>query len=319
MDDLQRQSQEEEAERLLKDITPDDEHMKRNRYDHGGGRMFRDAEDRTLVIDAYQEGDREFYFNAPRLVRQLLALLSVVRTQQAHAVTALEFAHGAILEAIGLEDGLDGGAGLRVLQMIRAALLANGRQPPAIPGEDEEVPATPAATASIEPPVARVENVENKAPGLCTTSGAPVEEVRAAQTNETGQHEAYIVLCADERAKGFIRPYRDTYRHVGRSVCGKPRQLEGDARPLPVVCTDDVNHEGECTVFAPVDSEAALMKARDRHVLGGCGSVTTMGRALSETYARNPKFYGATFCVTCNRHLPVAEFVWVWDGAVVGS
>lgn len=162
-------------------------------------------------------------------------------------------------------------------------------------------------------------NASDGPPAMCTTNGKPVAEVRAAQTNETGQHEAYIVLCPDERAKGFVRPYRDSYKHVGRSVCGKPRQLEGDARPLPVVCTDDVNHEGECTVWAPVDSEAALMKARDRHVLGGCGSVTSMGRALSETYARNPKFYGATFCVTCNRHLPVAEFVWTADGQRVGS
>jgi hypothetical protein len=51
----------------------------------------------------------------------------------------------------------------------------------------------------------------------------------------------------------------------------------------------------------------------------GCNAVTTMGRALSETYARDPKFYGATFCIRCNRHLSVDEFVWVADGARVGS
>lgn len=100
---------------------------------------------------------------------------------------------------------------------------------------------------------------------LCTTNGKPVAEVRASQTNETGQHEGYIVLCPDERAKGFIRPYRDAYKHVA------------------------------------------------------CGTVTTMGKALSETYARDPKFYGATFCCGCNRHLPVAEFVWTADGQQVGS
>jgi len=44
-----------------------------------------------------------------------------------------------------------------------------------------------------------------------------------------------------------------------------------------------------------------------------------MGRALSETYARDPTFYGATFCVHCNKHLPVAEFVWTADGLQVGS
>lgn len=106
---------------------------------------------------------------------------------------------------------------------------------------------------------------EQKAPAMCTTSGEPVEKVRAEQTETTGQHKAYIVLCADERAKGFVRPYRDRYTHLK------------------------------------------------------CGSVTTMGRSLSETYARDPSFYGATFCVTCNAHYPVAEFVWTADGEQVGS
>src|SRR4051812_28008999 len=46
-------------------------------------------------------------------------------------------------------------------------------------------------------------------PKLCTTNGEPVEKVRREQTNETGQHKGYIVLCEEERRKGFVRPYRD--------------------------------------------------------------------------------------------------------------
>jgi hypothetical protein len=121
---------------------------------------------------------------------------------------------------------------------------------------------------------------------MCTTSGEPVEKVRAEQTESTGQHKAYIVLCPDERAKGFVRPYRDAYKHVGR------------AEPV----TDDVGIPPH-----------AIRRS------GGCGTVTTMGRSLSETYARDPSFYGATFCCGCNRHLPVAEFVWTADGQQVGS
>jgi len=48
--------------------------------------------------------------------------------------------------------------------------------------------------------------------------------------------------------------------------------------------------------------------------LGGCGGVTTMGLVLAETYARQPTFYGATFCVACSRHRPVGpdgEFYWL--------
>lgn len=52
---------------------------------------------------------------------------------------------------------------------------------------------------------------------------------------------------------------------------------------------------------------------------GGCGVQTVMGLALCETYARDPKFYGATYCVGCRMHRPVGEFVWDEDGKVVGS
>jgi hypothetical protein len=47
-----------------------------------------------------------------------------------------------------------------------------------------------------------------------------------------------------------------------------------------------------------------------------CGGRTTMGQALAETYARDPLFYGATFCVQCGMHRPVGakgEFLWVKD------
>lgn len=58
---------------------------------------------------------------------------------------------------------------------------------------------------------------------------------------------------------------------------------------------------------------------RQKYLHTKCGVVTRMGLVLSETYARNPKFYGATYCVGCSMHLPVAEFTWDPDGSVVGS
>jgi hypothetical protein len=79
------------------------------------------------------------------------------------------------------------------------------------------------------------------------------------------QAEVYLVLSEEDRAKGFVRPYRDTYKH------------------------------------------------------STCGSVTTMGRALSETYARDPKFYSGTYCCACRMHRPVEEFTWDADGEQVGS
>jgi hypothetical protein len=50
-----------------------------------------------------------------------------------------------------------------------------------------------------------------------------------------------------------------------------------------------------------------------------CGAVTTMSQALAETYAVNPKFYGATYCVSCRKHLLVSEFLWLGTNEEVGS
>lgn len=46
-----------------------------------------------------------------------------------------------------------------------------------------------------------------------------------------------------------------------------------------------------------------------------CGAVTTMGQALAETYARDPHFYGGTYCARCQSHYPVGPHgQFVWDG-----
>lgn len=94
------------------------------------------------------------------------------------------------------------------------------------------------------------------------------------------QAEVYLVLSEEERAKGFVRPYRSAYTHV------------------------------LCPRYSP---ERFSQETRERL------AVTTMGRALSETYARDPKFYGATYCTHCGMHRAVSEFRWVADGKVVGS
>lgn len=67
-----------------------------------------------------------------------------------------------------------------------------------------------------------------------------------------------------------------------------------------------------------------------RHL--ACGVVTTMGQALCETYSRDPKFYGGTFCCGCGSHFPLRDyrteqlkandgwaFLWEPDGDPVGS
>lgn len=143
----------------------------------------------------------------------------------------------------------------------------------------------------------------------------------------TTQAAAYLVLSEEERAKGFVRPLRRAYRHVGAS---------GPRFPLRDITSEDQrthfgdgyvprHRGGEPVKFeAYPDSESPAVgrywtQAQLDKVGEGCGVETRMGLALCETYARDPNFYGATYCVGCSMHLPVGEFVWVEDGQRVGS
>ena len=52
-----------------------------------------------------------------------------------------------------------------------------------------------------------------------------------------------------------------------------------------------------------------------------CNSITTVPIKVAETYARQPNFYGSTFCCKCRNYFPVGEdgeFVWCEDGEKVG-
>jgi hypothetical protein len=103
--------------------------------------------------------------------------------------------------------------------------------------------------------------------GLTTDPGDP-RLTHGVDQQPVDQADVYLVLSEEERAKGFVRPVRLSYRHLV------------------------------------------------------CGSVTTMNRAIAETYARMPAYYGSTYCCTCRRHLPVGpdgEFVWEPDGEKVGT
>lgn len=102
--------------------------------------------------------------------------------------------------------------------------------------------------------------------GLTTDRNDPgLKEIRS-----DGQQVVYLVLTEEERAKGFVRPVRQSYIH----------KL--------------------------------------------CGQKTTVGLAIAETYARNPKYYSGTFCCSCGKHFDLgppweANFIWYPDGEPVGS
>lgn len=153
--------------------------------------------------------------------------------------------------------------------------------------------------------------------GLTDDPNDPRIRRGVADAQPVPQNEVYLVLPEAERAKGYVRPFRDAYKHVGKAPPRYPlRDLTPDEHERldrfhyvkfePYPQTPDSIVVGQFWTQADLDNK-------------DCQTVTTMGRELSETYARNPKFYGLTYCFHCRKHLPVDEFVWIADGQRVGS
>lgn len=101
---------------------------------------------------------------------------------------------------------------------------------------------------------------------------------------------------------------------------GKPPISFDTGAPGPI--GPNGQHEQYWVLSESERAKGFVRPVRTAYVHDKCGTVTTMGRALSETYARDPKFYGATFCVACGVHLPVGEhggFTWVGTNEKVGT
>lgn len=139
-----------------------------------------------------------------------------------------------------------------------------------------------------------------------------------------GQQRSYLVLSEEERARGFIRPVRTTYKHIGSP---------GPRHPLRDLTPEEKERYREYgyVKFEAYPPDGSSVVGRywtqddlDRAVKG-CGAVTTMGQALAETWARDIHFYGGTYCCACGKHFPIRNpdgspaFLWEPDGSPVGS
>jgi hypothetical protein len=151
---------------------------------------------------------------------------------------------------------------------------------------------------------------------LADGSPVPADESHK-ELKVNGQQKGYIVLTPEERAKGFVRPVRCSYRHVG---AGGPKY------PLRDLTPEEKQHYadyGYVKYEEYPEGDRCLGKYWTQKELDaidkGCGVRTTMGLSLAETYARDPGFYGGTFCCGCGTHLPVDEFVWEGTNERVGS
>lgn len=58
------------------------------------------------------------------------------------------------------------------------------------------------------------------------TDGSPVTPDHREIDPRSGQQKGYVVLSAEERSNGWVRPYRDSYTHV---TCGTSTKM---SRPI---------------------------------------------------------------------------------------
>lgn len=144
--------------------------------------------------------------------------------------------------------------------------------------------------------------------------GGPVTDDHRQIDPATGLQKGYVVLSAEERAKGFVRPVRTAYRHVGPPVpLGRMRDLTEEEK-IKFAVFGYVKYEEYGPEREPLAgrfwTEAEIRR------IGGCNAVTSMHISIAETYARNPHFYSGTYCTHCRGHFPVGESgEFVWEGS----
>ncbi len=154
-------------------------------------------------------------------------------------------------------------------------------------------------------------------PAQQLVSGAPVpEDDSHTRLKGNGQQQDYVVLNPEERARGFMRPVRKSYVHVGPV---------GPQNPMRDLTEEEHKRYDQFgyVKYEQYPGEVDICNGRywtqNQLDAKGCGVRTTMGLSIAETYARDPKFYGGTFCCGCGKHLPVNEFVWDGTSERVGS
>jgi hypothetical protein len=121
-------------------------------------------------------------------------------------------------------------------------------------------------------------------------------------------------ISAEERANGFVRPVRLTYRHVGAPAPKNLRDLT-DKEHKRYDGRGYVKFELYGAERAPLAGRYWTQSEFNRVNTPGCGIATKMAQSIAETFARNPNFYYDTYCARCRKRFPVGEYgEFVWEG-----
>lgn len=109
---------------------------------------------------------------------------------------------------------------------------------------------------------------------------------------------------------------------ISSTLSGNPPDPGHESSPAPAPLDPRTGMHKDYWVLSEEELAKGFVRPmREEYKHLTCGTVTRMGPRIAATYARDPAFYGATFCVYCRSHFPVGadgEFVWM-DGTKVGS
>jgi hypothetical protein len=103
---------------------------------------------------------------------------------------------------------------------------------------------------------------------------------------------------------------------------GQPPKLDADASVPDDAKRADGQHVDHWILPDEERAKGFVRPVRRAYMHLTCGTVTTMPVKIAETYARQPDYYGRTFCCGCNDYFPVGpngEFVWDGSQEKVGS
>lgn len=115
-------------------------------------------------------------------------------------------------------------------------------------------------------------------------------------------------------------PSRATLHSNGKgdAMADEPRKTLSDGTqiyPEHRRLKDSGQQEGYVVLAEEERAKGFVRPVRRSYQHLKCGTVTTMGQTIAETYARDPHFYSGTFCCGCGKHFPVGEDgEFVWDG-----
>ena len=126
---------------------------------------------------------------------------------------------------------------------------------------------------------AEVPPVDRTARELVSGAAVPEDQSHTA-LKPNGQQQDYIVLSAEERAKGFVRPVRRSYQHVGipapkhplRDLSAEQSHLADEFAKFEEYPKGERRSTGRYWTQAEIDS-----------IDKGCGTITTMSQAIAET------------------------------------